>query len=806
MGNGDHRPGKPLTSTPRPTDHPEVDAVHRTRGAPDPLLAGGADRERGLDALRTIALVRVVLWHAFGAAAITYVVAAVPAMFFVSGSLLAKSYRRRPTLTVLADRMRRILVPLWALAAVAYTAMWLAWRIAPSEATQVPWRGVALWLLPLADPGGSAWEGGYLSSPLWYVRTMVWVLALSPLAIAALRRAPAITLGTLVAGVVALDLLNRRPSWRIDALPDLVWQAGDVVLFTIFLLLGVLHRDGAFGRLHRRDLVTLALVCAAGAQVWVLTQPVPDKVVNNSHPMHLLVGAAWLFVALAAMPWLEQLAASRRSGLVIRWVSQRTMTIYLWHPVGIVVTYIALRRAGTLPPGVWSAAVIVGTIAVTAVGVLLFGWIEDVAAGRAPRWCPSVLDGPHLHPNTRRRMAATRRRRMAGVAMAGVALLALASTSIRGTEDDVFAGRRPPVPSQAPERADFDTGVIAPAPDETVAASRVAVFGAATRAPSAALAPDAPPELAARLQAVVDDWAQRWGVPGAEVGLLRVGEVTWRTAVGTDPATGRPLGVDARFDIGSVTKTFTAAIALRLVEQGVLSLDAPLPRLRAVPSFDTSRFTLRQLLTHRSGLVNYRDTPEYRADISSVRSPQDAVALSGRQPLRFTPGTRANYSSTNYLVVGLLIEQAGGVRFETALRELFDTYGLDESEHLPSYRGTPNFSTGGILTTTDDLLRWTVALYRDHAMLAESSWALMSSLDPESSLGAGAFGYCPCARALDGSPWWRYIGHSGGTTTVQYSAGDDLAVVLNVTDDLWLEGRGGFTTDLVERLRLALAA
>jgi CubicO group peptidase (beta-lactamase class C family)/peptidoglycan/LPS O-acetylase OafA/YrhL len=806
MGNGDHRPDEPLTSSPFAADDPGVDAVHPPRGASDPPLAGGPDRERGLDALRTIALARVVLWHAFGAAAITYVVAAVPAMFFVSGSLLAKSYLRRPTFTVLADRMRRILVPLWALAAVAYVAMWLAWRIAPSEATQVPWRGIVLWLVPLADPGGSAWEGGYLSSPLWYVRTMVWVLALSPLAIAALRRAPAITLGALVAGVVALDQVNRRPSWRVDALPDLVWQAGDVVLFTIFLLLGVLHRDGAFGRLHRRDLVTLALVCAAGAQVWVLTQPVPDMVVNNSHPMHLLVGAAWLFLALAAMPWLERLAASERSGLVIRWVSQRTMTIYLWHPVGIVVTYLALRRVGTLPPGVWSVAVVVGTVAVTAVGVLLFGWIEDVAAGRPPRWCPSVLDGPHLHPNTRRRLAATRRRRMTGIALAGVAMLALASTTIKGTEDDAFAGRRPPVPSQAPERADFDTGAIAPTLDETVAASRVAVFGAATRAPVAALAPDAPPELAARLQAVVEDWAQRWGVPGAEIGLLRVGEVTWRTAVGTDPTTGRALDVDARFDIGSVTKTFTAAVALRLVEQGVLSLDTPLPRLRAAPTFDATRFTLRQLLTHRTGLVNYRNTPEYRADISSVSSPQDAVTLSGRQPLQFAPGTRSNYSSTNYLVVGLLVEQVGGVRISTAFDQLFDTYGLDDTEHLPPYRGAPNFSTGGVLTTTDDLLRWTVALYRDHAMLAAPSWALMSSLDPETSLGAGSFGYCPCARALDGSPWWRYIGHSGGTTTVQYSAGDDLAVVVNVTDDLWLEARGGFTTDLVERLRLALAS
>src|SRR5206468_2103994 len=103
-----------------------------------------------------------------------------------------------------------------------------------------------------------------------------------------------------------------------------------------------------------------------------------------------------------------------------------------------------------------------------------------------------------------------------------------------------------------------------------------------------------------------------------------------------------------RFDIESITKTFTAALVWRAVDKGLINLDAPLTSLPAVPEFGYLQLTPRQLLTHSTGLVNYRDAPGYDA---SIDTPRKALALSAAQPLKFTPGTSSEYSSSNYLVL-----------------------------------------------------------------------------------------------------------------------------------------------------------
>lgn len=171
------------------------------------VTARPGDRDRFLDTLRTIALARVMLWHAFGAPVLTYFVAAVPAMFFVTGSLLAKSLDRRPWRTVLADRGRRVLVPLWVFGTVAFVAMRVAWLTDPSPRTAVPWHSIVFWIVPLGDPKGSVWEGGWMSQPLWYVRAMFWLLLLSPLLRKATRRIGA------WAFVVPLVIVLSIPPW-----------------------------------------------------------------------------------------------------------------------------------------------------------------------------------------------------------------------------------------------------------------------------------------------------------------------------------------------------------------------------------------------------------------------------------------------------------------------------------------------------------------------------------------------------------------------------------------------------------------
>ncbi|MEO6121438.1 MAG: serine hydrolase domain-containing protein, partial [Acidimicrobiales bacterium] len=289
----------------------------------------------------------------------------------------------------------------------------------------------------------------------------------------------------------------------------------------------------------------------------------------------------------------------------------------------------------------------------------------------------------------------------------------------------------------------------------------------------------------------IEAWGAAQEVPGAQVGVLLPGELSWTGAFGVDPVAGTALAPGTRFDATSTTKSFTAALIFQLADQGLIDLEAGLPPLDAVPGFvDHAAMTPRQLLGHRSGLMNYRDTPEYLANPGSVGSAQEAVAASVRAPRSGVPGEEAEYSSTNYLVLGLLAEQVSGRSFDDLLTErLLRPLRLNRTTHTPPGPAAPNSGTSGIVTDVPDLLRWGAAFYRDGAVMSDAASAVMHDMDGSSSLGPGSVGMCPCAKTADGRPWWEWIGYTGSTNTVQYSARRDMVFTLRVTDDLWQPGR-----------------
>ena len=143
-----------------------------------------------------------------------------PAMFFVTGSLLAKSFGRRRPGRSCSTGSGGCSMPLWAFGLVA----WADHGASPpgGRATASPSTGPSTWIFPLTDPMGSAWEGGWLSSHLWYLRTVVWLFLLAaPLLLRAVGPGPALTLAVPVVAVFALDLLTRgdgRPAGGPPAL------------------------------------------------------------------------------------------------------------------------------------------------------------------------------------------------------------------------------------------------------------------------------------------------------------------------------------------------------------------------------------------------------------------------------------------------------------------------------------------------------------------------------------------------------------------------------------------------------------
>ncbi|MEU6097628.1 serine hydrolase domain-containing protein [Streptomyces sp. NPDC047079] len=182
--------------------------------------------------------------------------------------------------------------------------------------------------------------------------------------------------------------------------------------------------------------------------------------------------------------------------------------------------------------------------------------------------------------------------------------------------------------------------------------------------PSADEAPGLGPEVKRRLDAAVRGIMKEARVPGVTVGLWMPGKGTYVRAFGiADQHNGLPMAPDLYMRIGSETKTFTVTALLQLADRGRVALDDPIGKyVDGVPG--GSRITLRQLAGMRSGLFNYsEDEAFFRALTSDPRrsfTPRQLLGYSFKHPALFPPGQKVDYSNTNLLLLGLVVEKAGG--------------------------------------------------------------------------------------------------------------------------------------------------
>ncbi|CAL9611558.1 D-aminopeptidase [Nocardiopsis dassonvillei] len=201
------------------------------------------------------------------------------------------------------------------------------------------------------------------------------------------------------------------------------------------------------------------------------------------------------------------------------------------------------------------------------------------------------------------------------------------------------------------------------------------------------LTPIDPGHWAARLAAL----AERHGVPGAQLGVLRLGpggrEDSFAAAHGVlDTDTGHPVTPRSAFQIGSVTKVWTATVVLGLVEEGLLAVDTPVAEIlpEAVPSADaaTSGVTVRHLLTHTSGIDGDLFTDTGRGD-GAVGEYTAMLADAARvHPL----GATFSYCNSGFVLLGRIIERLTGRVWDEAMRErLFDPLGLERTGTLPEH-------------------------------------------------------------------------------------------------------------------------
>lgn len=390
--------------------------------APEPKRAKGAGggRDRYLDLLRSIALVRVVIYHLFGWAWLSVLFPSMGVMFALAGSLMARSLNR-PALGVIRGRLRRLLPPLWAFGAVVLVMMFgMGWNPLKDPDLGGSWGVLKLfdYLVPFGAPPypehlGS--ESGLLEStwadqaagPLWYLRAYLWFVIASPLLLWAFRRIPWATLLAPLAltAVVGTGLVT-IPGETGNAVSDFAVYGGCWVL-------GFAHHEGVLKKVPRYLAVSGATLIMGFGLWWASGHLGPDGWDLNDIP---LAQATWSFGIVVI---LLQYAPSwqRLPGRLAKWdklvtlSNNRAVTIYLWHNLLIMATVPIIDQLYNLPFMESDAATSFLDKADTflmflliwpliAVAILAFGWIEDIAAKRGPRLWP---DGRSKGSNGRAR-------------------------------------------------------------------------------------------------------------------------------------------------------------------------------------------------------------------------------------------------------------------------------------------------------------------------------------------------------------------------------------------------------------------
>jgi CubicO group peptidase (beta-lactamase class C family) len=220
--------------------------------------------------------------------------------------------------------------------------------------------------------------------------------------------------------------------------------------------------------------------------------------------------------------------------------------------------------------------------------------------------------------------------------------------------------------------------------------------------------------LVQRLDSIARYWVeQRQFAVGIAAAVVRENDTLLLRSYGrADVEWDVPMPLDAMFEIGSVTKQFTAVAVLQLRDSGRLSLDDPITRW--LPDFDTRghRVTLRHLLSHTSGLGDFTEAREFASLTTNHRFPRDsAYALQQRQPRQFAPGELQIYNNSGFWLLGLVVERASGMSYEDYIeRRIFAPLGMTRSMYCNSMENVPRRAHGYFVSRDRVIQRaWTVA-------------------------------------------------------------------------------------------------
>lgn len=311
-------------------------------------------------------------------------------------------------------------------------------------------------------------------------------------------------------------------------------------------------------------------------------------------------------------------------------------------------------------------------------------------------------------------------------------------------------------------------------------------------------------------QATLDDGP----VASLAIGVKRGDQILLARGYGmADVENGVPATAETVYRIGSVTKQFTAASVMQLVEAGTIALDAPMTDY--LPDFPTQghEVTVRHLLTHTSGIKSYTGLESWEPKMRLDLSDEELVALFRDEPFDFAPGERFLYNNSGYYLLGMLIEAASGQSYRDYLNEhVFGALGLAGSSYCDERPIIPNRAegyqiAGGVLvndeflsmnqpgaagalcSTVLDLLSWSVAL-RSGNVVAPESYEQMATPATLGDGSATGYGFGLGVGELGGH---ASVAHGGGingfNTMLAHYPGVDLDIVVLVNTNGPYAGR-----------------
>jgi CubicO group peptidase (beta-lactamase class C family) len=258
--------------------------------------------------------------------------------------------------------------------------------------------------------------------------------------------------------------------------------------------------------------------------------------------------------------------------------------------------------------------------------------------------------------------------------------------------------------------------------------------------------PPRPPLVVVQDLPQLTEQLERWGGSGAFTGGVLVAkgdQILFRQVYGyADRSEDRPLALDSRFRLASVSKQFTAAAILRLQDEGVLSVDDPLCRWVEGCPEAWAPIRLHHLLSHTSGIPDLMARPGWGLRRVTPATPDELTAESMQYGLQFPPGTKIRYNNAAYNMLGHVVQKASGLPLGDYLREAFfaplgmaDTGVEDDASDVvmgyanlggggptpqPDHNVSIIFAAGALYSTLDDLLVWNRALHGGRLLSPES--------------------------------------------------------------------------------------